>query len=554
LRGSGYQHPTAWDQVFEPLSLIEMFDRTAGRVPKASLIDFYGRHYAYGTMAEAISRFATGLQSMGMKKGDRIGLFLPNVPQYVIAYFGILKMGGIVVNFSPLYSVEELNHQVDDSGVRALVTLDARALLPNALEVLRQTALERLIVGTIAGVLPTAKSVLYRLFRRSDVVHIPDDPAIVHFAAMLDNDGDGQMPAIRPEEDIALIQYTGGTTGVPKGAILTHQNLTANARQIASVDPHSHDGDDRIMGVLPLFHVFANSCVLNRTVFLGGEIIMLPRFDAGQVLAAVHRKQPTAMPGVPTMYQALLEHPRLGRTDFSSLRVCITGGAPMPQELKTRFEAATGATIAQGYGLTESSGVVSVNPYEGDNRPVTVGQPLPATHIVLVDRDDPASLAPDGEPGEVTFSGPQMMRGYWSRPEEDAKVFINGRLRTGDIGVIDDKGYLTIVDRLKDMIAVGGFKVFPSQVEAVLYRHPAVKEALVIGIPDDYLGERPKAFVTLNGGAQVTEEALQQWLNPQLGKHERVAAVEIRDFLPRTLVGKLSRKELVAEERARAGR
>ena len=378
----------------------------------------------------------------------------------------------------------------------------------------------------------------------------PNDPHIIAFSRLIDNDGRFTAPPIDPEVDVALLQYTGGTTGTPKGAMLTHQALSANARQIAAVDPHAGQ-DDRIVGVLPLFHIFANACVLNRTVCTGGEMVLLPRFDAGQVLAAVARTKATALPGVPTMYQALLDHPGIARADLSSLRVCVSGGAPLSAELKARFEAKTGATLVEGYGLTES-GIASTNPYEGENRSGTIGQPLPATRFALVDRDDPRRPAPEGEPGEIVLRGPQVMRGYWNNPAADAEAFVDGWLRTGDVGRIDADGYVRIVDRLKDMISVAGFKVFPSQIEALLYAHPAVREALVIGIPDAYRGESPKAFVTLQADAEVGAEALRAWLNPQLGKHERVVAVEIRESLPKTLIGKLSRKELVAEERAKA--
>jgi long-chain acyl-CoA synthetase len=281
-------------------------------------------------------------------------------------------------------------------------------------------------------------------------------------------------------------------------------------------------------------------------------IAMLPRFDARACLQTIARVKATALPGVPTMYQALLDHPDIGRTDFSSLRVCISGGAPLPAEVKAKFESVTGAKVVEGYGLTESAGVISCNPYEGLNKPGTIGHPVPGTGVTLLDRENPGLPAPEGEPGEIAFRGPQMMKGYWGRPEADAEVFVCGWLRTGDIGQIDEDGYIRIVDRLKDMIAVGGFKVFPSVVEAQLYRNPDVREALVIGIPDRLSGERPKAFVTLNPGATVDGPALMAWLNPHLGKHERVVAVEVRESLPKTLVGKLSRKELVAEERAKA--
>jgi long-chain acyl-CoA synthetase len=317
---------------------------------------------------------------------------------------------------------------------------------------------------------------------------------------------------------------------------------------VNSIDP-DHDADDRILGVLPFFHVFANTCVLNRTVLNGGMIAMLPRFDAKQALATLGRTRATALPGVPTMYQALLDHPDLAKTDFSSLRVCISGGAPMPAELREKFIAATGAALVEGYGLTESSGVVSTNPYDGPVKAGTIGQPLPATHLRLVDKEDSMRDAPAGEPGELVVKGPQIMQGYWNRPAADQDSFTaDGWLRTGDVAVIDEDGYVRIVDRLKDMIAVGGFKVYPSVIEAHLYEHPAVKEAIVLGVPDAYRGESPKAFVTLEEGFDISGEALAAWLNPQLGKHERVSAVEVRLNLPKTMIGKLDRKALRAEE------
>lgn len=339
--------------------------------------------------------------------------------------------------------------------------------------------------------------------------------------------------------------------------MLTHANLTANARQVVAIDPHP-DQPDRIVGVLPLFHVFANTCVLNRTVAMGGMIVMLPRFDAAQTLAAITRTKATSLPGVPTMYRALLDHPKTASTDFSSLRVCISGGAPLPAAIKAAFETQTGARLVEGYGLSESSGVVSANPYDGENVAGSIGQPIPGTRVRLVDKEDPTVDAVAGEPGEILVAGPQMMKGYWNRPDADAGVFVDDRdgtrwLRTGDVGRIGTDGFVTIVDRLKDMIAVSGFKVFPSQIEAVLYQHDAVKEALVIGVPDPYRGEQPRAYVTLDEGATVDGAGLRDWLNPQLGRHERVDQVVVRDSLPKTMIGKLSRKELVAEVTATEG-
>ncbi|GAA0329028.1 long-chain fatty acid--CoA ligase [Sphingomonas oligophenolica] len=551
-----YRHPTRWDSAFPPLSMTDLFDGATSRGGDAPLIDFLGRHYSYAETRDGANRVAAGLKALGYGPGDRIGLFLPNVPHYAAAYYGILKLGATVVNFSPLYTAAELEHQVADSDTKLLFTLSASALLPTALKVLNESRLERLVVGSVAGALPTAKSVLYRLFKRSEVTKRPDDPRIIAFSRLIANDGACPSPTIDPMQDVALIQYTGGTTGTPKGAMLTHQNLSANARQVMALDPHP-DMHDRILGVLPLFHVFANTCVLNRTVLNGGCIVMLPRFEAGQVLAAIDRTKATALPGVPTMYQALLDHPKIGATDFSSLRVCISGGAPLPAELKAKFEAATGATVVEGYGLSESSGVISANPYEGEGKSGTIGQPIPGTRVRLVDKGDPSQPAPEGEPGEILVSGPQVMKGYWNHPEADVEVFVTdaqgGRwLRTGDVGTIDSDGFIKIVDRLKDMIAVSGFKVFPSQVEAVLHHHPAVKEAMVIGLPDPYRGEHPRAYVTLNDGAAATADELRDWLNPQLGRHERVDQVVIRLTMPKTMIGKLSRKDLVAEVMAEA--
>ncbi len=547
-----YIHPNPWDVDFAPLTVPAMLDQGVAKNPKAPVADFMGARISYAQLGRWVDRFAAALQGMGVAKGDRVGLFLPNVPDYLIAYYGALKIGAIIVNMSPLYTVEELAEQLADSGTRIIVTVDVPMLYKNGYALLRQCVIDKMIVGSLSGWLPPIKRALFCTFKRTEIAIVPaNEPNIVRLMPMLNGAPSQPTPVeIDAEHDIALIQYTGGTTGTPKGAMLTHQNLTANARQVDSIDPKIEVGD-RIVGALPFFHVFANTCVLNRTILAGGMIAMLPRFEAGAVLKTIGRVKATALPGVPTMYQALLDHPDLSKTDFASLRFCISGGAPLPAEVKARFEAATGATVIEGYGLTESSGVLTSNPYIGHNKSGTIGQPLPGTRVRLVDREDPTKPAPEGEPGEIVFSGPQAMQGYWGKPETGNDNFSDGGVRTGDVGLIDEDGYVRIVDRLKDMIAVGGFKVFPSTIEKRLYTNDAVKEALVIGIPDRYSGEKPKAFVTLNEGADISGDELTAWLNPQLGKHERVVAVEVRDSLPKTLVGKLSRKELVAEERAK---
>ena len=542
-----YAHPVPWDTTFPPLTVPQMFADSVARFADRPLVDFMGRSFSYAEIAQDARAFAAGLQALGVAKGDRIGLFLPNVPIYLAAYYGAMIAGATVVNFSPLYTAAELAAQVADSGTRLLVTVDSSALLPTALAVKEQSALEWLVVGSLAAQLPWFKGMAMRLFAAKSLSPIPEQA--LRWDDLL-ADTPPSPVTLDPEEDLALLQYTGGTTGTPKGAMLTHQNITANTRQVEAIDPRE-DERDVIVGVLPMFHVFANICVLNRTVVHGGCIAMLPRFDAGQALKTLARVQATAIPGVPTMYQALLDHPNCGKTDFSSLRVCISGGAPLPQPLKQRFEATTGARLIEGYGLTETAGVATANPYEGEERPGTIGQPIPGTRIRLLDKEDPTQDAPEGEPGELAIQGPQVMRGYWRRPEAALAAFAerpDGRwLRTGDVAVLEEGGYLRIVDRIKDMIAVGGFKVFPSEVEAVLLCHPAVKEALVIGVPDTYRGEAPRAYVTLQEDAAEAGEALAKWLNAQLGKHERVESVVVRESLPKTMIGKLDRKALRAE-------
>jgi long-chain acyl-CoA synthetase len=544
-----YAHPCEWEQQFAPLAMTELFAASVAEHGERPLTDFYGRIYTYADIMAEARAFAAGLQAAGFAKGDRVGLLLPNVPIYLSAYFGTMLAGGTVVNFSPLYTAEELDAQAIDSGTRLLVTLDVPALLPTALAVMDRPQIEQLVVGRLARQLPFWQGLGLRLFKRSDLAPVPKRPGVTEWPNFLVS-REPDPVAIDPLEDLALLQYTGGTTGTPKGAMLTHQNLSANARQIEAIDPHKLERDV-IVGVLPFFHVFANATVINRTVLNGGCIAMLARFRAGQTLATLERVKATSMPGVPTMYQALLDHPDIARTDFSSLLICISGGAPLPLPAKQKFEDISGAKLVEGYGLTETSGVVSTNPFDGDDRTGTIGHPFPGTDVRLLDKEDPAKDAPPGEPGELAVRGPQVMRGYWNRPDAAASAFTrrDGEqwLRTGDVAIIDEDGYISIVDRMKDMIAVGGFKVFPSQVEAVLVKHPAVKEALVIGVADAYRGESPRAFVSLQPDAGASEDELRDWLNARMGKHERVDKVVIRDSLPKTMIGKLDRKALRAE-------
>ncbi len=558
VNNATYNHPTPWDAQFDPITLPEMFARAVRRDPGAPFLHFLGRTYSYREVFSEAQRFAVGLQEMGIEKGDRVGLFLPNVPIYASAYYGAMMAGAIVVNFSPLYSVEELAWQVGDSGTRVLVTLDVPELYDTGAKVLASSNLERLVVGSLADMLPWFKGAALKLLKRSQIADVEYGIEIRRWSDVLGEwdwttwlKGEANDPAEVTTDDLALLQYTGGTTGRPKGAMLGHSQLATNAQQVAAINPFDNPREEVFMGALPFFHVFANTSLLNHAVASGASIAMVPRFDAKQVLQTIEKYRATGFPGVPTMFQALLDHPDLTRTDLSSLKVCISGGAPMPAQVHAKFEEVTGVRLVEGYGLTESSGVVSVNPYAGTRKRGTIGQVLAGTEVILLDKEDPTRLAPDGEPGELAIHGPQVMRGYWNRPETAADAFAerDGKkyLRTGDVAVIDEDGFLSIVDRIKDMIAVGGFKVFPSVVEDVILEHEAVKEALVIGVPDEYRGESPRAYVTLEEGTSVASEDLRDWLNAKVGKHERVDEVVIRGELPKTIIGKLDRKALRAE-------
>ncbi len=549
VNSANYHHPTPWDTSFESLTLPAMLERTVTHDPDAPFLHFMGRTFSYGAIHSEALKFASGLIEMGVGPGDRVGLFLPNVPIYASAYYGAMMAGAVVVNFSPLYSVEELSWQVADSGTRVLVTVDVPELYGTAAQVLASSQLETLVVGSLGSMLPLAKSIAFNLFKRSQIAKVKWGENILPWADVL-SDAGADLPAITPD-DLALLQYTGGTTGRPKGAMLGHSQLSQNASQVAAINPFGNPRSEVFMGALPFFHVFANTSLLNHAMASGGSIAMVPRFEASQVLQTIEKYGCTGFPGVPTMFQALLDHPDLPKTDLSTLKVCISGGAPMPAQVHTRFEEVTGVRLVEGYGLTESSGVVSANPYAGTRKKGTIGQPVAGTEIIFLDKEDPTKLVEDGEPGELAFHGPQMMRGYWQRPETDADVFVErgGKryLRTGDVAVVDEDGFLSIVDRIKDMIAVAGFKVFPSVVEDAVLKHEAVKEVLVIGVPDEYRGEAPRAYAVLEEGASASGDDIKSWLNKRIGKHERVDQVVIREDLPKTIIGKLDRKALRAE-------
>ena len=546
-----YPEGVDWNAEIPEKPLFALLDEAVSRFGDRPALDFLDRKYSYRELGGLVERAARGFQELGVGRGVKAGLFLPNCPQFVIAFYGILKAGGTVVNYSPLYAEQELLDQIEDSHTDLMVTLNLTALYPKARAMLEQSRVKKLVIGTMPEVLPFPKNLLYPLLKRKDIAKVPSDTGHLSFKQLLNNDGNPTPCAIDPRSDIAVLQYTGGTTGVSKGAMLSHGALYANTIQAALFNPGRRLGEERMMGVLPFFHIFAMTGVMNHSIHLGAEIIMHPRFELEAVVKDIDKKKPTMMPGVPTMYTAISNHPKVTELDMSSIGACISGGAPLPIEVKQRFEQLTGAKLVEGYGLTEASPVVSCNPFQGLSKLGSIGLPVPGTEIIITDREDPRKMMPLGEPGEICVRGPQLMAGYWQQPEATAETIVEGRLRTGDVGYMDEDGYTFIIDRIKDLILVSGFNVYPRHVEEAIYQHPEVSEVTVIGVPDQYQGEAVKAFVVLKPGGTLTEGKLSAFLEDKLGKHELPREIEFREQLPRTMVGKLSKKELVAEELAR---
>ena len=546
-----YPDGVDWNAPIPAKPLYVLMDDAVARFPQRPCLDFLGRIYTYAELDGLIDRATAGFQRLGVGKGIKVGLFLPNCPQSVISYYAILKAGGTVVNYSPLYSAPELLFQIEDSQTDIMVTLNLAALYPKAQAMLEQSRLKSLIVGTMSEVLPFPKNWLFPLVKHRDVIRAPNDSSHIPFEELLNNDG-GHVPvAIDPGKDVAVLQYTGGTTGTPKGAMLTHTNLYTNAVQCGDWFPELEPGVERVMGVLPFFHVFAMTAVMNMSIYLGAVIIMHPRFELDAVLQDIHKKKPTVFDGVPTMFGAINAHPKLKDFDLKSIKACISGGAPLPVEVKQKFEEFSGCKLVEGYGLTETSPVATCNPFSGRNKPGSIGLPLPGTVIEIVDREDPTKVLPQGETGEICISGPQVMAGYWRNDTATQEVMVDGRFRTGDVGYMDPEGYTFIIDRIKDLILVSGFNVYPRNVEEGIYQHPAVDEVTVIGVPDEYQGQSVKAFVKLKDGQALTQEELMAFLQDKLGRAELPKHIEFRAALPKTMIGKLSKKELVAEEQAK---
>lgn len=512
---------------------------------------FMGRELRYHEVYDQALAVASYLQGLGLEKGDRVSIMLPNCPQSVIAYYGVLMAGGVVVQTNPLYMERELEYQLNDSGAKMIICLDV--LYPKAANIKPNTPLEHIIVTGIKDYLPFPKNKIYPYLqkRQYQVLVKPEQSTDTHlWKHILDeSEGDVTPVDINPSEDLALLQYTGGTTGFPKGVMLTHFNLIVNTQMSKKWLYKCKDGQETILAVLPFFHVYGMTSVMNLSIMMGNKMILMPKFEAEDILKVIAKQRPTLFPGAPTIYIALLNHPNLKKYDLSSIEACISGSAPLPVEVQEQFEEVTGGKLVEGYGLTETSPVTHSNFVWGKRVSGSIGVPWPDTDAKIL-RMEVEEEAEHGEIGEIAVKGPQVMKGYWNRPEETEQVLSeDGWFRTGDMGYMTEDGYFYIVDRKKDMIIAGGYNIYPREVEEVLYEHSEVQEAVIVGVPDPYRGETVKAFVVKKQGSDITEDELNEYCRKNMAAYKVPRIYEFRDELPKTAVGKILRRKLVDEER-----
>jgi len=539
-----YPKGSQWEVEIKPRPIYHFLDNSAEIYPNNDCLEFEGLKLTYSQVAMFVNRVAQGLQESGVVKGTRVGIFMPNCPYFVISYYAILKAGGIVVNYNPLYAINELVRQVKDSGTSILITLDNTMLYEKASNLLRSTSLEKVIIGCIADMLPFPKNKLLQWFRRDQIASVHYGKINIALESFLDLPGEVNYVPIKPETDIAVLQYTGGTTGTPKGAMLTHANVYSNAMQCSIWFSGLEAGKERMMAVLPFFHVFAMTAIMNLSILSGFEIILMPKFSLKNLLRDIDKKKPTILLGVPTLFSAINNFPKLKNYDLSSLKASISGGASLPLEIKTKFEELSNCIVIEGYGLSESSPVVCSNPLNGENRAGSIGLPIPGTIVEIREPEGSKKLVKNGNIGELCVTGPQVMLGYWNNEKETKNVLKAGRLHTGDLGYMDEDGYIYIVDRIKDLIIVSGFNVYPREIEELLYKHVHIEEAAVIGLPDKHKGERIKAFIKLKAGKKMEAKEVREYLEGRLAKYKLPDEVEFIESVPKTIIGKVAKREL----------
>ena len=541
------------------LTLQQLLEESANRFPKQTAIIFPGAFddeylMSYRDLAEKSNRLANALVDLGVKKGDRVALLLPNCPQFVITYYAVLKVGGIVVATNPLYSPREIEFQLNDCGAEIIILLSL--FYKTVMGLKERTNLKNVVVTNIKEYLPPHSRKMFTMFverQEGHRVRIPKVKNIHKFQDLLRR-FDSTPPSVAVgSEDVAMFQYTGGTTGLSKAAVATHFNVLANVLQMrAWGGPLGLDeGKEVILGVMPLFHVYGMVVVMHFAVLGGAAMVLLPRWETEQVLKAINRYKPSYFPGVPTMYIALNNHPEVSKYDLRSIRLCNSGAAPLPLEVQQTFTGLTGAKLSEGYGLSEAPTATHANPVVGMRKTGSIGVPLPDVEAKIMDAETGEKEMPLGEVGELVIRGPQVMKGYWNRPEETEMVLRKGWLYTGDLARMDEDGFFSIVDRKKEMIIASGFNIYPRDVEEVLYEHPKVKEAVCYGVPDPYRGQTVKVCIVLKEGETCTPDEITEFCQPRLARYKVPKLVEFRDGLPKSLIGKVLRRVLMEEEEAK---
>lgn len=543
--------PAALNYTEEPIQYY--LKQTATQFPEKKAIHFLGKEFTFRSIYEAAQKVACYLQNLGIGKGDRVAIMLPNTPQAVISFYGILMAGGIVVQTNPLYTERELQYQMQDSGAKVIITLDI--LFPRVTKVKANTNIQHIIVTTIKDFLPFPKNIIYPFIQKKQyhlVVNVKHEGCHHLFTMILKQEKSSFIEyEVYFAKDIALLQYTGGTTGFPKGVMLTHKNLVSNVTMCSAWLYKCKRGEEIMLGVVPFFHVYGLTTVLIFSVMQAYKMVLLPKFDAETTLKTIHKQRPTLFPGAPTIYIGLLNHPNLSKYDLSSIDSCLSGSAPLPVEVQQEFEETTGGKLVEGYGLTESSPVTHAHFLWDRPRPKgSIGVPWPDTDAKIFSLET-GEVLPPGERGEIAVKGPQIMQGYWNQPEETEQTIKDGWLLTGDIGYMDEKGYFYVVDRKKDLIIAGGFNIYPREIEEVLYEHPDVQEVVAAGIPDPYRGETVKVYIVLKEGSQVTGQELNEFSRKHLAPYKVPRIYEFREELPKTAIGKVLRRVLIDEEKNR---
>ncbi|MCR6111586.1 AMP-binding protein [Bacillus sp. A301a_S52] len=538
---------------YEIATLQSYLKRAAVNFPDKAAFHFMGKEMTYKEVCDNALKLADQLRALGVRKGDRVAIMLANSPQAVISYYGALFAGAIVVETNPLYVEREIEHQMNDAGAKVMICLDL--VYPRVAKIQDKTNLEHIIVTAIKDFLPFPKNMIYPFIQKRNTglkVEVVYNDHLHSFAHLLKRGEVREIPIdIDPIEDLALLQYTGGTTGPAKGVMLTHYNLTVNTQQCEEWMYKLVPGEEVVLAALPFFHVYGMTTVMNLSIRMAFKMIIIPKFDAKGILKAIEKHKATLYPGAPTMYIGLLNHPDIKTFNLSSIKACISGSAPLPLEVQTTFEEVTNGRLVEGYGLTETSPVAVSNLLWGERKQGSIGLPWPDTDVAVLSAET-GEVAKPKEIGELVIKGPQVMKGYWKRPEETQAAFRGEWFLTGDMGYMDEDGFFYIVDRKKDLIIAGGFNIYPREIEEVLYEHDSIQEVCAIGIPDPYRGETVKAFVVTKEGENVTEEALDHFARQHLASYKVPQYYEFREELPKTMVGKILRRVLVEEEKKKA--